>query len=255
MFVRNWVDAVGPSPINQKVQSVVIGAGGVFRPPARLGVQIFGAQYAVALGDLNTAGGDIQDIMGNLWSVGIALVMVTQALTVDEFTCEKVSRVGLLLLHWHQHLHRFRQPRAHRRAGGQLDFLALGRQHSACAADARTNCSTRSASRDAADHRAGACADRALLHVALRARRSFARDARGLNSVALPTHVDSVESKRDRGLSLHPSRLLRVDDRSGQLRPRGDDGRPGDDDRLGKLPSDLILDFALVRRDGGFERH
>jgi hypothetical protein len=59
VFVRNWVDGVGPSPITQKVLSVVIGAGGVFRPPARLGVQIFGAQYAVVLGDLKTAGGDI----------------------------------------------------------------------------------------------------------------------------------------------------------------------------------------------------
>jgi hypothetical protein len=92
VFVRNWVDGVGPSPITQKVLSVVIGAGGVFRPPARLGVQIFGAQYAVVLGDLKTAGGDIQDIMGNLWSVGIALVMGTQALRVDEFTCARRSR-------------------------------------------------------------------------------------------------------------------------------------------------------------------
>ena len=41
-FVRNWVDAIGPDPINSKALSVVIGAGWAFRPAARVGLQVFG---------------------------------------------------------------------------------------------------------------------------------------------------------------------------------------------------------------------
>jgi hypothetical protein len=74
-FVRNWVDAVGPSSINQKALSVVIGAGWAFRPEARVGVQIFGSQHAGAIGDLQTAGGDVPDVMGNFWSFGAGLVI------------------------------------------------------------------------------------------------------------------------------------------------------------------------------------
>jgi hypothetical protein len=74
-FVRNWVDAVGPSSINQKALSVVIGAGWAFRPAARVGVQIFGSQHAGAIGDLQTAGGDVPDVMGNFWSFGAGLVI------------------------------------------------------------------------------------------------------------------------------------------------------------------------------------
>jgi hypothetical protein len=74
-FVRNWVDAVGPSPINQKALSVMIGAGWAFRPAGRVGVQIFGSQHAGAIGDLQNPGGDVQDVMGNFWSIGAAVVI------------------------------------------------------------------------------------------------------------------------------------------------------------------------------------
>lgn len=74
VFVRNWVDATGPEPFNQKSLSVVIGAGWAFRPNKRFGVQVFGSQHAIALGDLQTSTGDINDVMGNVWSVGAALV-------------------------------------------------------------------------------------------------------------------------------------------------------------------------------------
>jgi hypothetical protein len=74
-FVRNWVDATGPDAINSKALSVVIGAGWVFRPAGRLGLQVFGTQHATALGDLQTADGDIGDVMGNSWSIGAAIVI------------------------------------------------------------------------------------------------------------------------------------------------------------------------------------
>ncbi len=74
-FLRNWVDAVGPSSIDQKALSVVVGAGWVFRPADRLGLEIFGMQHAGAIGDVQTSEGPIENVMGNFWSVGAAVVI------------------------------------------------------------------------------------------------------------------------------------------------------------------------------------
>ena len=74
-FVRNWVDAIGPDPINQKALSVVIGAGWAFRWAERVGLQVFGAQHVAAIGDLQTAEEDIPDVVGNFWSLGVAIVI------------------------------------------------------------------------------------------------------------------------------------------------------------------------------------
>lgn len=74
-FLRNWVDAIGPDSINQKALSVVIGAGWAFRPAERVGLQIFGSQHAGAIGDVQNADGLIQNVMGNFWSVGAAVVI------------------------------------------------------------------------------------------------------------------------------------------------------------------------------------
>jgi hypothetical protein len=73
-FVRNWVDASGPDAITSKALSVVIGGGWAFRPGERVGLQIFAMQHASALGDLQTANGEIGDVMGNFWSIGAAIV-------------------------------------------------------------------------------------------------------------------------------------------------------------------------------------
>jgi hypothetical protein len=74
-FVRNWVDAIGPEAINSKALSVVIGAGWAFQPVERFGFQIFGTQHAAAIGDLQTAGEPIPDVIGNFWSLGMAIVI------------------------------------------------------------------------------------------------------------------------------------------------------------------------------------
>ena len=74
-FVRNWVDAVGPSAINSKALSIVVGGGWHFRPAARIGVELFAAQHAAAIGDIKTADADVPDVMANFWSVGVALVI------------------------------------------------------------------------------------------------------------------------------------------------------------------------------------
>ena len=73
-FIRNWVDAIGPGAINSKALSVVIGTGWVFRADKRVGFELFASQHAGALGDLQTATGDVPDVLGNYWSIGGALV-------------------------------------------------------------------------------------------------------------------------------------------------------------------------------------
>ena len=74
-FVRNWVDVLGSDSFNEKALSVIIGAGWAFRPTARLGLQVFGTQHALAMGDLQASEGQIQDVVGNRWSIGAAVVI------------------------------------------------------------------------------------------------------------------------------------------------------------------------------------
>ena len=74
-FVRNWVDVPDAPPVTSKALSVVIGGGWAFRTADRFGVQVFAAQHAAALGDLQTSTSDIQDVIGNFWSVGVAVVV------------------------------------------------------------------------------------------------------------------------------------------------------------------------------------
>ena len=74
-FVRNWVDALGPDSFNEKGLSVLIGAGWAVRPTARLGLQLFVTQHAFALGDLQASQGLINDVIGNRWSVGAAVII------------------------------------------------------------------------------------------------------------------------------------------------------------------------------------
>ena len=73
-FVRNWVDATGPGSIKSKALSVVIGTGWVFSPTSRIGLQVFGMQRAGAIGDLQTATGEVPDVIGNFWSLGAGIV-------------------------------------------------------------------------------------------------------------------------------------------------------------------------------------
>jgi len=74
-LVRNWVATTGPNPDDSKALSVVIGAGWEFNPNGRLGLQLFGMQHVGALGDLQTAGGQVNDVTANFWSLGAAIVI------------------------------------------------------------------------------------------------------------------------------------------------------------------------------------
>ena len=74
-LIRNWVDTIGGGAINSKALSVVIGAGWTFRPASRLGLQLVAEQYAAAIGDLQTATGEVPDVMGNYWTLGAGIVI------------------------------------------------------------------------------------------------------------------------------------------------------------------------------------
>ncbi len=73
-FVKNWVDASGPDPINSKALSVVVGGGWAFNPTSRVGLELLATQHAAALGDLQTAEGQISDVLGNFWTLGVGIV-------------------------------------------------------------------------------------------------------------------------------------------------------------------------------------
>ena len=73
-FLRNFLDE-DQSPIFQKALSVAIGGGWVFRPQERLGFQLYLSQHAAALGDFETREGTLENVMGNFWSLGAAVVI------------------------------------------------------------------------------------------------------------------------------------------------------------------------------------
>jgi hypothetical protein len=74
-FVRNWVRTLGPDPDNSKALAVVIGGGWEFNRKGRLGMQLFAMQHIGALGDLQTVNGPVNDVTGNFWSLGAAIVI------------------------------------------------------------------------------------------------------------------------------------------------------------------------------------
>jgi hypothetical protein len=76
-FLKNWLDAFDTSnpPIRSKAFALALGTGWEWRVRQRFGVQVFGAQHVAALGDLETSTRKVENVMGNLWSVGAAVVI------------------------------------------------------------------------------------------------------------------------------------------------------------------------------------
>ncbi len=72
-FVRNWLFA--ERTITQKALAVAIGGGWAFRRNERVGVQIYAAQHVAALGDFELREGTLENVMGNFWSLGAAVVI------------------------------------------------------------------------------------------------------------------------------------------------------------------------------------
>jgi hypothetical protein len=76
-FVRNWVYDVSRTspPFTSKALGLTYGAGWTFRHTRRVSVQIFGAQHVATLGDLETSTQKVENVIGNFWSLGAALVV------------------------------------------------------------------------------------------------------------------------------------------------------------------------------------
>ena len=77
VLVRNFIyDGTGTlPPITSKALGLTYGAGWTFRHNDRLGLQLFGAQHMAALGDFQTGGMTVENVVGNFWSIGAAIVI------------------------------------------------------------------------------------------------------------------------------------------------------------------------------------
>ena len=75
-FVRNWVVETNTSTaFTSKAFALEIGGGWEWRFARRLGAQVFGSQHVATLGDLETATARVENVVGNFWSVGGAIVI------------------------------------------------------------------------------------------------------------------------------------------------------------------------------------
>jgi hypothetical protein len=76
-WVRNWIYEVGegPPPYTSKALGLTYGAGWAFRRGERIGLQVFGSQHVITLGDLETSTARYENVVGNLWSIGAAVVI------------------------------------------------------------------------------------------------------------------------------------------------------------------------------------
>jgi hypothetical protein len=75
-FVRNWIASTEiDESFTSKAFALEIGGGWEWRVAPRLGTQIFGAQHVATLGDLQGSAGTVENVVGNFWSVGAAIVI------------------------------------------------------------------------------------------------------------------------------------------------------------------------------------
>jgi hypothetical protein len=75
-FLKNFLKTVNDegTPLRSKAFALGIGTGWEWRTRSRVGVQAFATLHAAALGDLQTSERTIQNVMGNFWSVGGAIM-------------------------------------------------------------------------------------------------------------------------------------------------------------------------------------
>ncbi len=73
-FTRNFL-AEAEGSLNQKALSVAFGGGWAFRRDERFGFQVHGTLHAAALGDFVTSEVVLENVIGNFWSLGGAIVI------------------------------------------------------------------------------------------------------------------------------------------------------------------------------------
>ena len=75
-FLRDFAFAgTDAPPVTSKALALTYGIGWTFRQSERLGFQIFGAQHMAAVGDFESGGITVENVVGNFWSVGAAIVI------------------------------------------------------------------------------------------------------------------------------------------------------------------------------------
>ena len=75
--LRNWLGTIDGVDTAQRSTAFALGlgTGWEWRMRGRFGAQVFGSQHVVALGDLETNTGIAENVMGNFWSFGAAIVI------------------------------------------------------------------------------------------------------------------------------------------------------------------------------------
>jgi hypothetical protein len=77
-FVKNFVyDATNDvfPPYTTNAMALTYGVGWEFRTRTRVGLQVYGTHHIVALGDITFNEGTSENVLGNYWSVGTAIVI------------------------------------------------------------------------------------------------------------------------------------------------------------------------------------
>jgi hypothetical protein len=77
-FVNNWILTTADGDdngIRSKAFGLGLASGWEWRVSRHVGAQAIGAMHVAALGDLEVARGTVDNVMGNFWSVGAAIVL------------------------------------------------------------------------------------------------------------------------------------------------------------------------------------
>jgi len=76
-FIRNWVitSTIETAASRSKAFGLGLTAGWEWRTRGPVSLQVFGAQHVAALGDLVTSTGTVQNVVGNFWTIGGAVVI------------------------------------------------------------------------------------------------------------------------------------------------------------------------------------
>jgi len=76
-FVHNWIFSHDSeeSAFRSKAFALNLAAGWEWRTRGHFGAQVLGMQHVAALGDLQTSQRTVENVMGNFWSVGAAVVI------------------------------------------------------------------------------------------------------------------------------------------------------------------------------------
>jgi hypothetical protein len=75
--LKNWLGTIDGANEAQRSTAFALGlgTGWEWRMRGRVGAQVFGSQHVVALGDLETNTQTAENVMGNFWSFGAAIVI------------------------------------------------------------------------------------------------------------------------------------------------------------------------------------